>query len=329
KPPPGVQGFAIAIISAGLCLAPALLLHLHMEYAETRGLLQVKAWKRGVLAFFYLAGLHLAFHRIPLLLQEGRFDFIAPGNSLGQGFAMVLVISLAWCAGWERRFATTAPDKAQRYFHWTLMFFFVAALASAGILHLAPFAISLRTSEVFATVFSLMPIVPCTLLIDLVYRRNFLQIGRQKNLLYAVSATFLALLYLSLVRRVGIWLEPLLPPEASASILLFVLVIFIEPLQRVLGRSLKEAAQLEMDRVQKLMAKIQQEARQGNMARLVSFIERRTKEQFELREVRLDLADGENVRKANSSSEEPKASPAFDPHEFRILRGGTNEGVLP
>jgi len=70
------------------------------------------------------------------------------------------------------------------------------------------------------------------------------------------------LLYLSLVRRVGTWLEPLLPPEASASILLFVLVIFIEPLQRVLGRRLEETAHQEMDRVQRLTAEIQQEARQ-------------------------------------------------------------------
>src|SRR5437763_7620939 len=152
------------------------------------------------------------------------------------------------------------------------MFFFVAALASAGILHLAPFAISLRTSEVFATVFSLMPIVPFTVLIDLVYRRNFLQIGRQKNLLYAVSATFLALLYLSLVRRVGIWLEPLLPPEASASILLFVLVIFIEPLQRALGRRLQETAHREMDRVQRLTAEIQQEECKVNLRGIVCFI---------------------------------------------------------
>jgi nitrogen-specific signal transduction histidine kinase len=328
KPPAGVQGFAIAIISAGLCMAPALLLHLHLEYAETRGLLQVKAWKRGVLGLFYFAGLHMVFHRIPLLLQQGRFDFIAPGNSLGQGFAIVLVISLAWCAGWERRFATMAPDKPQRYFHWTLMFFFVAALVSAGILHLAPFEISLRTNEVFATVFSLMPIVPFTVLIDLVYRRNFLQIGRQKNLVYAVSATFLALLYLSLVRRVGIWLEPLLPPEASASILLFVLVIFIEPLQRVLGRSLRETAQLEMDRVQKLMAEIQQEARQGNVSRFVSLIERRIKEQFELREVRLVLLDRENSPTADLKSGEQRAAFAFNRHEFRIFREGQNEGML-
>ena len=328
KPPAGVQGFAVAIISLGLCMAPALLLHLHMEYAETRGLLQVKAWKRGVLALFYFAGLHLAFHRIPPLLQQGSFDFIAPGNSLGQGFAMVLVISLAWCAGWERRFATTAPDKAQRYFHWTLMFFFVAGMVSAGLLHVGPFAISAQTNQIFATVFSLMPIVPFTVLIDLVYRRNFLQIGRQKNLLYAVSATFLALLYLSLVRRVGIWLEPLLPPEASASILLFVLVIFIEPLQRVLGRSLRETAQLEMDRVQKLMAEIQQEARQGDLSSLVRLIERRIKEQFELREVRMVLAGEENFGRAGWKTTEPRAALPFDPHEFAILREGKSEGVL-
>src|SRR5215470_8866083 len=55
QPPAGVESFAIVIISAGLCMSPALLLHLHMEYADTRGLLQVKEWKRGVLALFYLA----------------------------------------------------------------------------------------------------------------------------------------------------------------------------------------------------------------------------------------------------------------------------------
>ena len=81
-------------------------------------------------------------------------------------------------------------------------------------------------------------------------------------------------------------------------LLLFLLVVVIEPLQRVLGRSLKETAQLEMDRVQKLMAEIQQEARQGDVARLVNFIERRIKEQLELREVRLVPAEEENSRVA-------------------------------
>ena len=96
QPPLGVEGFAIAIISAGLCMSPALLLHLHMEYADTRGLLRVKAWKRGVLALFYLAGFYLTLQRIPLLLRVGAFDFIGPGDSLGTGFAIVLSVALAW-----------------------------------------------------------------------------------------------------------------------------------------------------------------------------------------------------------------------------------------
>lgn len=328
KPPAGVEGFAIVIISAGLCMSPALLLHLHMEYADTRGLLQVKEWKRGVLALFYLAGLHLAFHRIPLLLQPGGFDFTGPGNSLGTGFAIVLSVALAWCAGWERRFATTAPDKPQRHFHWTLLFFFAVAFLGTAVLHVAPYPIPRPTRQALETAFALLPIVPFTVLMDLVYRRNFLQIGRQKNLLYAVSATFLALLYLGLVRRVGLWLEPLLPPEASAAILLFVLVIFIEPLQRALGRILRETAQLEMDRVQKLMTEIQKEARQGNVTGLLNFIGRSIKEQLELRDVWLDIPDGKRSGLVGPRSEEPRAALAFDPREFPIRRGGKTEGVL-
>ena len=328
KPPAGVEGFAIVIISAGLSMSPALLLHLHMEYADTRGLLQVKEWKRGVLALFYLAGLQLAFRRIPLLLQTGGFDFIGPGNSLGTGFAVVLSVALAWCAGWERRFATTAPDQPQRHFHSVLAFFFAVAFLGTGVLHVAPYPIPRPTGQALETAFALLPIVPFTVLIYLVYRRNFLQIGRQKNLLYAVSATFLALLYLSLVRRVGLWLEPLLPPEASAAILLFVLVIFIEPLQRALGRTLRETAQLEMDRVQKLMTEIQKEARQGNVTGLLNFIGRSIKEQLELRDVWLDFPDGKGAQLAEPASEEARAALAFDPREFPIRRGGKTEGVL-
>ncbi len=281
QPPVGLNQFGIVIISTGLCMLPALLLHLHVEYAETRGMLRIKRWKWGILLLFYAACFHLAYHRIPLLLQEPHFNFLVPGSSLGEGFAMLLAVALAWCAIWQWRFSTSAPDLPQRYFHAALLLFFTLSLLAVIGLHLGPFHLETRTVESLAIAFALLPILPFTALIYLVQRHNFLQIGRQKNLVYAVSATFLALLYLSLVRRVGTWLEPLLPPEASASILLFVLVIFIEPLQRVLGRQLEETAHQEMDRVQRLSAEIQQEARQGDLRRLVRFIERRVKEQFE------------------------------------------------
>src|SRR6266849_410250 len=291
QPPVGLNQFAIAIISAGLFLLPALLLHLHLEYAETRGMLRVKRWKWAVLLLLYAASFHLAYHRIPLLLQEPHFDYLVPGSSLGEGFAMLLAVALAWCAIWQWRFSVSAPDRPQRYFHRTLLLFFTLSFLAVTGLHLGPFHLETRTAESLATAFALLPILPFTALIYLVQRHNFLQIGRQKNLLYAVSATFLALLYLSLVRRVGTWLEPLLPPEAAASILLFVLVIFIEPLQRVLGRRLQETAHREMDRVQRLTAEIHQEARQGNLKDLVNFIQRRVREEFELAAVTLTLLD--------------------------------------
>jgi signal transduction histidine kinase len=329
QPPVALNQFAIVIISIGLCMLPALLLHLHMEYAETRGLLQSRRWKLGVLLIFYAACLHLAYHRIPLLLQDPQFNFLVPGSSLGEGFAIVLAVALAWCGGWERRFATAAPDKPQRYFHWTLLAFFVASFLAVDSLHLGPFPMQARTTETLATAFTLLPILPFSALIYLVFRHNFLQIGRQKNLLYAVSVTFLALLYLSLVRRLGTWLEPALPPEATASILLFVLVIFIEPLQRALGRRLQETAQRAMDRVQRLSAEIQQEARQGELESLRCFIERRTKEEFELASVQLRFLDQGNAILRPFSEEERRGAVRLSLKDhFPLRQGGKLAGVL-
>jgi signal transduction histidine kinase len=328
-PPVVLNQFAIAIISIGLCMLPALLMHLHMEYAETRGLLKNKRWKLAVLFLFYAACLHLAVRRIPVLVQAAQFNFLVPGSSLGEGFAITLAVALAWCGGWERRFATAAPDKTQRYFHWTLLAFFAASFLAVDGLHLGPF-LQARTTEAFATAFSLLPILPFSVLIYLVFRHNFLQFGRQKNLLYAISATFLALLYLSLVRRVGTWLEPLLPPEASASILLFVLVIFIEPLQRVLGRQLEETAHQEMDRVQRLTAEIQQEARQGNLRGLVRFVEGRVKEVFELAAVTLALVNQSKaeLRPSSRTPEERGASAALSDRVFPLRQGHQLMAVL-
>ena len=183
----------------------------------------------------------------------------------------------------------------------------------------------------------MLPVAPLGVLIYLVWRHNFLQIGRQKNLIYAVSATFLALLYLSLVRRVSGWLEPVLPPEASASILLFVLVPFIEPLQRTLGRRLEATAHRELDRVQRLSGEIQQEAKQGDVAALVQFIERRTTEEFELgsarvvltgpyRERALDLTGA--VLNAANFGDIGAANAGHSSNRFRIGRGDQTDGFL-
>ena len=282
EPPVGLQEFAIAVIATGLCLVPALLMHLHMEFAETRGLLKNENWKRAVAFFFYAAGLHLLIRSVSTQITREHFDFALPGNSLNEGFAHLFSYALLWCSSWEFRFYRSAPDKPQRYFHGFLTFAFLLACAGIVGLHVVHLSLPASAREGLGVALSLVPVVPLVALIYLVWRHNFLQIGRQKNLVYAVSATFLALLYLSLVRRVGGWLEPVLPPEASASILLFVLVIFIEPLQRLLGRTLQETARKGLQQAQRLSAELQAEARHGDLRKLILVIERRVKEQFEL-----------------------------------------------
>ena len=288
-PPELLQACAIALLSTGLCLLPPLLIHLHWEFADTRGMIGNRALKRVILLAAYAPAGYFGLRVIPQILAARSFDFLIPGNALGRSYGVWLAAALVLGAGWEIRFTGFAPDRPQRRFHETLAVLFAIGTALVTYLHVYGAPVSQDLSVIVSTALAWLSIPPFTILIYLVLRFNFLQIGRQKNLVYAALATFLALLYLSLVRRVGAWLEPSLPPEASAAILLFVLVVFIEPIQRLLGRRLQATAQRELDRVQKLTAEIQQEARQGDLLRLVQFVEKRVKEQFELSSASLTL----------------------------------------
>jgi signal transduction histidine kinase len=286
-PPALLTAFAKTLLCAGLCFLPPLLIHLHLEYAGTRGMLASRTLKRTVLLAAYGPVLYFALRAYPLLMDSPGFDYLAPGKMLGRGYGVWLVLAMLISAAWEIRFHLRAPDRAQSFIHSLLAGVFSIGAALVLQLHVMNGSMPRDLSDAASTALALVALLPSAVLIYLVQRFNFLQIGRQKNLVYAVSATFLALLYLSLVRRLSGWLAPEIPPEATAAILLFVLVIFIEPLQRALSRRLQETAQKEMDRVQRLMADIQQEARQGNEQTLARFIERRLQETFELAAVRV------------------------------------------
>jgi signal transduction histidine kinase len=142
---------------------------------------------------------------------------------------------------------------------------------------------SIQTAAVIIGVF------PGAVLIYYSLRRNFLDFGAQRNLVYALSATFLALLYLALVRRVSVWLEGVLPPEATASILLFVLIFLFEPLERVIGPALHRAHQKRFGRMQKLAVELQEQARHGEVEPLVAYTERRIRDELGLAAIRISM----------------------------------------
>jgi len=327
-PPPTLQAFAGALLYLGLCTLPPILIHLHFEYAATRGLLKKSDRKRVVLLAAYAPIVFFGLRVYPLLANNSALALLAPGRALGFVYGLWLAAAFLICFWLQRRFLAEAPDAPQRTFHKQLARFFLAIGVLVVLLHAAPGGLSLAGAEKLSTGLALLAMIPFAVMMWMVLQFNFLNIGRQKNLVYAVSITFLALLYLSLVRRVGTWLEPVLPPEATAAVLLFVLVVFIEPIQRIFGRRLQATAQHEMDRVQRLTKEIQEEARQGDLARLEKFIERRVKEQFELREVRLQLNQKGSSPSDDNISAEPRAALAFDPREFPLVQGNRSQGVL-
>src|SRR5579885_2785325 len=57
-PPIGLTSLADVLVLTGLCILPPVLIHLHLEYAETRGLIRSRQAKRLMLSLAYVPALY-------------------------------------------------------------------------------------------------------------------------------------------------------------------------------------------------------------------------------------------------------------------------------
>src|SRR5882724_6694089 len=109
-PPALLTAFAKTSLCAGLCFLPPLFIHLHLDYAETRGMLPGGRLNRTLLVAAYAPALYFVLRTYPLIVSSPGFDFLVPGNALGQSLPLgrgesdgVLVSQLAgrrfcdWC----------------------------------------------------------------------------------------------------------------------------------------------------------------------------------------------------------------------------------------
>jgi len=122
QPPPLLTAFAWTILSAGLCFAPALLIHLHLEYASTRSLTpgtdgSSLRWKRLALTLCYVLVVLLAIKAYRGLAFAHGFDFLLPANSFGKLFGMFMVGSLVGSAIWQFQFAGATANLNEKLFH--------------------------------------------------------------------------------------------------------------------------------------------------------------------------------------------------------------------
>jgi signal transduction histidine kinase len=320
-PPRILSAFAWAVVCLGLWFIPPLLVHLHVEYASLRKLIRTRAFKTLCMVAAYAPALVLSPKLFAALgLREG-IKFEAPSHQLGVEFQVWLVLAICVAAYWQWKFSQAPRDQEERklFRAWRSDFIFLAALLPAFFFAQQRAGWAHSTLEPLLALAVLMPFIT---MIREVQRFNFLDIGRQRNLIYAVFMVFLAVLYLSLVRRASLWLEPYLPPEASAALLLFLPVVFFEPLQRLLRRSLRQTAQTEVDRAQKLMGPINEVARLGDQGKLRKFCEQWIAEQLQLAESKIELDGAVDASGAKAGAD----SGVLD--AFEIRRGAEHLGWL-
>lgn len=323
SPPHGLLRFAWTWLCLGLWFIPPLVLHMHVEYASLRGLIPSPRTRSIWLAGAYLPVILLLPKLISVLRRNENLDFERPTHFLGPVFQVWLVVSIGAAAFWQWRFSRLAASNEEKSLYDTLKWMFTALTL---VLLVSLWLQQQLKPDLMALIAPLLLVVtiagPFLKIIEHVNRFNFLAIGRQRNLIYAVFLTFVAVLYLSLVRRVSLWLDPYLPPEATAALLLFLPVVFFEPLQRMMRQLLRQTAQTEVDRAQKLMGPVNEMARLGDLDKLTRFAEGWIAGQLQLAEVRLSLDAGgktpDFLKRPQGNSEEL----------LKIRHGGYGQGHL-
>ena len=281
--------FFDTLLALGMFLLLPLVWHIHFAYGrQVRGAAAGIFGRPLVVMFYLIAAVEVAlsFEFLRGGVRQGAIPVLL-GYFLDAGRHALPAIALLDAIFEARDWRLAKTGVEQRFFRsmFIVSGFLAVALASAVWLPriLGMNAVALEASILLAG------ILPGAVIIYFSLRDNFLEYGAQRNLMYALPVTFLALLYLALVRRVSGWLEPVVPPEATAAVLLFSLIFLFEPLERVIGPALQRKFQEGMGGVQRLTVELQQEARHGNVAHLVSEAERRIRQEYGLAEVRLSI----------------------------------------
>lgn len=306
------EQFSLALVTTGLAFFPALLVHLHVEFYHRLSERPRPAWLLGLVVSVYLALVVAASWR------WFRIGFSLSPEDFETYFAVCLPGALLIAAAFQRQFAGRALETGLARLYRTLS----VLLAVSGILSVGA-VVSARwfpadVSGWLGDVFFFSLLLPGAVLGYFFICQRFLPLGVQRHLVFTVTAAFLALLYLTLALRLSDWLKDYLPPVATLSILLFVLVIFFEPLQRRVGAVLQRSFQQQAERLQHLTAEIQNVARAGDLDRLVAFTESHLRENFALTDARVIL---------RGASERP-AVPSSRVQTFPLRTGAEEIGSL-
>ncbi len=280
---PGVlTGISRAISFVGLALSVPLVVHVHAQYVAQ--LRPAGLFERVLVALAYapLAGFPWLLGK---LLGHLELDPLLSLGPLARVVAAWLIAAQGVGACFNARIVLRRlirDARLVRFHAWLAGLQTFLALGFAWVYLFRPLPAPGLGGAV-PTFLMMAAVVPSGLVGYWIFRYNFLEFRVQRNLAYSVVAIFAALIYLTLMRRLSVYLEMrnLLPSVVTETVMLFLLVVFLEPVKKLINRALRVAFVSEFELVQKLSAEILDFAKHSGDVRAVArFVEEKVPAQL-------------------------------------------------
>ncbi len=319
----------------GFVAAPPLLVHVHREY--------LAAWRpwdslaRLIVIVFYLP-LFPASWAIERLVASPRMvpllvlrPFLLP-LTLWMLAALLYSAAADFWLSWQ----ITATDERSASCHLRLAGMEIALTTMGAVTWIIGLPPSMTLGKV-ATLAMFLAVLPGAFVGYWIYRHNFLNLRLERNVLHSVVAIFVLLIYIDFIRRLSGFLEGhhLLPAAVTEGVMIFLMVVFLEPVKKRIGRSLEAGFASEFERVQHLSAGIQEFAKSsGDVQALKRFVEENAPRELGLQQVLLRLSEPAVPLAADTAAVESNPQSSFAPEKagradsFPIRRGDTVRGYL-
>jgi signal transduction histidine kinase len=285
-----LSGASRLIPFLGLVLTPPLLVHVQEEYAAQFRPQAFPIRLLKVIFYLPLAGLPWM---VGMLLGQLEVDPVFAIRPLLRPIVAWMMGALLVSSGFSLDAARRVARGPLKRFHIVLaglQTILIAGLVWAYFLHPLPLS---GLGGTFPTVLMLVAVLASIWVGYSILRYQFLDLRVQRNLVYSLLVIFALLIYLDGIRRLGSILEDhdIFPAVATESVMIFILVVMLEPVKRRINRVLHSAFVSEFERVQKLSDEIQHYAmRSGDMGALKKFVEERVCAELSVEKVELEQA---------------------------------------
>jgi signal transduction histidine kinase len=286
--PATLSGVSRTVSIVGFMAAVPLLVHAQAEYLA--GFVPIRLWQRLAVGSFYLPVVFCPWIVSRLLRQQGVEPLVALGSVVRPlGLWAVAALLFAAAINVYLKAHRRAVDPTIARFHGYLAAFQGSlGLGWAMVCLLNAFP-PIGGLGYVPTGLMLAGILPSALVGYSIFRYDFLDLRVQRNVVYSVAAIFGSLIYLDFMRRVSGWLEPhAVLREVTEAVMIFALVVLVEPLKRLISRALHQQFVSEFEKVQKLAMEIEDHAKQtGDVDSLQALVEKRVPAELGLELARL------------------------------------------